>query len=79
VPRATHKVEQQIRAETLAARGLARCIHPKDLTGSGLAEAVEWALRCDRQAHAQLVRRIIPSFDGATRLTTYLSRWLGDD
>ena len=79
VPRATHKVEQQIRAETLAARGLARCIHPKDLTGPGLAEAVEWALRCDRQAHARLVDQIIPSFDGATRLTTYLSRWLGDD
>ncbi|TMH86108.1 MAG: hypothetical protein E6H42_04990 [Betaproteobacteria bacterium] len=79
VPRATHKVEQQIRAETLAARGLARCIHPKDLTGPGLAEAVEWALRCDRQAHARLVDQIIPSFDGATRLTAYLSRWLGGD
>jgi len=79
VPRATHKVEQQIRAETLAARGLAQCIHPKDLTGPGLAEAVEWALRCDRQAHARLVDQIIPSFDGATRLTAYLSRWLGGD
>jgi len=79
VPRATHKVEQQIRAETLAARGLARCIHPKDLTGPALAEALEWALRCDRQAHARLVDQIIPSFDGATRLTAYLSRWLGGD
>jgi predicted glycosyltransferase len=79
VPRATHKVEQQIRAETLAARGLARCIHPKDLTGPGLAEALEWALRCDRQEHARLVRQIIPSFDGAAKLTAYLSRWLGGD
>src|SRR5207253_6912279 len=69
----------QIRAETLAARGLAQCIHPKDLTGPGLAEALEWALRCDRQAHARLVAQIIPSFDGATRLTAYLSRWLGGD
>src|SRR6058998_1396021 len=33
VPRATHKVEQQIRAETLAARGLARWVHPRDLAG----------------------------------------------
>src|SRR5205809_728360 len=79
VPRATHKVEQQIRAETLAARGLAWCIHPNDLSGPRLAEALEWALRCDRQAHARLVRQIIPSFDGAARLTAYLSRWLGGD
>jgi len=40
---------------------------------------MEWALRCDRQAHARLVDQIIPSFDGATRLTAYLSRWLGGD
>src|SRR5213078_2995079 len=65
VPRATHKVEQQIRAETLAARGLARWIHPKDLTGPALADALEWALQCDRRAHAQRVRQVIPSFDGA--------------
>jgi len=26
-----------------------------------------------------LVRQIIPSFDGAARLTAYLSRWLGGD
>ena len=77
VPRATHKVEQRIRAETLAARGLARWVHPKELTGENLAEALEWALRQDRQAHARLVREVIPSFDGAARLTNYLSRWLG--
>src|SRR5262249_34695460 len=33
VPRATEKVEQRIRAETLAARGLAGWIHPSALTG----------------------------------------------
>src|SRR5439155_950797 len=66
VPRATHrKVEQRIRAETLAARGLARWVHPKELTGERLAEAMEWALRCDRKAHARRVRETIPSFDGA--------------
>ena len=79
VPRATHKIEQQIRAETLAAHGLARWVHPKELSGERLAEALEWALCCDRQAHAQRVRDIIPSFDGAARLTSYLSRWLGGD
>jgi len=79
VPRVTHKIEQQIRAETLAAHGLARWVHPKELSGERLAEALEWALRCDRQAHAQRVRDIIPSFDGASRLTAYLSRWLGGD
>ena len=77
VPRATHKVEQQIRAETLAAHGLARWVHPRELTGERLAQALEWALRCDRKAHALRVREIIPSFDGAVCLTNYLSRWLG--
>jgi len=78
VPRATHKkVEQRIRAETLAAHGLARWVHPKELTGENLAQALEWALGCDRKAHARLVREIIPSFDGAARLTAYLSQWLG--
>jgi len=77
VPRATHKIEQQIRAETLAARGLARWVHPKELNGKSLADALEWALRADRQSHGRLVREIIPSFDGAVRLTSYLSQWLG--
>src|SRR5207247_1346212 len=45
VPRATHKVEQQIRAETLAARGLARWVHPRDLAGPRLAEALRWGVR----------------------------------
>ena len=76
VPRATHKVEQQIRAETLAARGLARWVHPNELTGQSLAEALEWALHCDRKAHARRVREVIPSFDGAACLTNYLSPWL---
>jgi len=78
VPRATHKIEQQIRAETLAAQGLARWVHPKELNGETLADALEWALRSDRRAHAQKVRELIPSFDGASRLTAYLRRWLGE-
>src|SRR5437899_5040679 len=79
VPRATHKVEQQIRAETLAARGLARWVHPKDLAGPRLVEALRWAVGCDRRAHAERVREVIPSFDGAARLVAYLARWLGGD
>jgi predicted glycosyltransferase len=77
VPRATHKVEQQIRAETLAAQGLARWVHPKELNGETLADAVAWALRCDRRDHAARVQGLIPSFDGAVQLTRYVSRWLG--
>jgi len=77
VPRATHKIEQQIRAESLAARGLARWVHPKESNGNGLAEALEWALGRDRQAHARLVHDIIPSFDGAARLAAYLAPWIG--
>jgi predicted glycosyltransferase len=79
VPRATHKIEQQIRAETLAAHGLARWVHPKEVNGERLADALEWALCRDRRAHAGLVREILPSFDGAVRLSAYLSRWLGGD
>ena len=79
VPRATHKVEQLIRAELLAARGLARCIHPKDAGEASLAEALEWALARDRREHADRVREVFPSFDGAARLTDYLSTWLIDD
>jgi len=76
VPRATHKIEQQIRAETLAAHGLARSVHPSELSGESLAEALVWALGCDRHAHGRLVHELIPSFDGAARLTDYLSQWL---
>jgi predicted glycosyltransferase len=78
VPRANpRKAEQQIRAETLSARGLARWIHPERLTADNLAEALAWALGRNRLAHARLIREVIPSFDGAGRLTEYLSRWLG--
>jgi predicted glycosyltransferase len=76
VPRATHKIEQQIRAETLAAQGLARWVHPKQLSSNRLVEALEWALGCDRQLYARRVREVIPSFDGAARLIAHLSRWL---
>ena len=79
VPRATHKIEQTIRAQLLAARGAARCVHPRELCGESLAEALEWALRCDRRAHARLVGEVVPTFDGAVQLTAYLSRWLGAD
>jgi len=77
VPRATHKIEQQIRAETLAAYGLARCVHPRELNTESLANALEWALLCHRQTYAKRIQELIPSFDGAARLTAYLSRWLG--
>jgi predicted glycosyltransferase len=79
VPRATEKIEQRIRAEVLGAHGLARWIHPRELSGDCLAEALEWALRCDRAAHARRVHEVIPTFDGAARLTAYLSHWLGGD
>ena len=79
VPRATHKVEQRIRAEAVAAHGLARWVAPATLNEATLAGALKWALGQDRGAHARRVREVIPSFDGAVRLTAYLSRWLGGD
>jgi predicted glycosyltransferase len=77
VPRCTHKVEQRIRAETLAAHGLARWIHPEALDARRLVEDIKWALSLDRQDHGRLIRKIIPTFDGAANLTAYLGRWLG--
>jgi predicted glycosyltransferase len=76
VPRATHKVEQKIRAEILAERGVARCILPEQLNAETVSEALDWALRCDQRAHERRVRQLIPSFDGTTRATDYLSQWL---
>jgi predicted glycosyltransferase len=78
VPRVQHKLEQRIRAETMAAKGVARWVHPRDLNGSTLGEALDWALRCDRRMHARRVREAIPSFDGASHLTSYLAQWLGN-
>jgi predicted glycosyltransferase len=77
VPRATHKIEQQIRAEVLSARGLARWVHPTELGGDALAAALEWALECDQESHARRVSQVIPSFAGAARLTGHLSQWFG--
>jgi predicted glycosyltransferase len=79
VPRATHKVEQLIRAQALAAHGLARYVHPTALTDGSLVDALEWALSLDRDAYERRVREIIPEFDGAVRLTDYLSRWLDSE
>src|SRR5204863_7922432 len=59
VPRATHKVEQQLRAETLAARGLARWVHLNDLAGPLLVEALRWAVGGDRRAHAEPGREVV--------------------
>ena len=77
VPRATHKVEQKIRAELLVGQGLAKCVLPQALTADHVEGALDWALARDLQDHARRVREVIPAFDGATRLTAYLSRWLG--
>lgn len=79
VPRATHKVEQKIRAELLSGQGLARCVLPQALTPDAVAAALDWALARNLPEHARRVREVIPSFDGATRLATYLSRWLDDE
>jgi hypothetical protein len=49
------------------------------LNGQTLAESLAWALGCDRPAYAARVRELIPSFDGAARLTAYLAPWLGAD
>ena len=76
VPRATEKVEQRIRAETLAAQGLARWVAPAELDGERLARALEWALGLDPAAYARRVRSVLPSFDGAARLAAYVSGWL---
>jgi predicted glycosyltransferase len=77
VPRSTVKVEQQIRAEILAERGLAQWVHPKAMRdGTSLAAALRWALEQDRDAHARRVRGIFPSLVGGARTCAYLSEFL---
>lgn len=77
VPRATHKVEQKMRAELLADQGLAKCVLPKALTPESVEGALDWALAVDPELHTRRVRAVLPAFDGAARLTGYLSLWLG--
>ena len=76
VPRATHKVEQLLRAQTLEELDLARCVPPHTLTAERVADALDWALQLDRSDYAARVRRHIPSFDGAAALAAYLAPWL---
>ena len=78
VPRATHKVEQLIRAELLCSHGLARYVHPAEVTEENLSEGLEWALARDRRTQSNRIREVFPSFEGAAQLTGYLSRWLYD-
>ena len=79
VPRATHKVEQLIRAELLGSHGLARYVHPAEVTEDNLSQGLEWALARDRRTQSRRIREVFPSFEGAAQLTGYLSRWLYDD
>lgn len=78
VPRATHKVEQKIRAELLADQGLAKCVLPQALSAASVEGALDWALAVDPELHARRVHAVVPTFDGAAQLTSYLSRWLGE-
>jgi len=50
---------------------------PQELCADAVEGALDWALHCDRECYAARVRDTIPSFDGAVRLTAYLSSWLG--
>jgi predicted glycosyltransferase len=78
IPRATHKVEQKMRAEILADQGLAKCVLPQALSADSVEGALDWALAVDPDLHARRVRAVVPAFDGAAQLTAYLSRWLGE-
>lgn len=79
VPRANHKIEQKIRADAVAGRGLAQCVLPTELSGPHLAAALEWALGRDPVEHTRRVRWALPSFDGAARLTEHVTPWLQRD
>ena len=78
VPRATHKVEQKMRAELLTEQGLAKCVLPQALSADTVEGALDWALSVDPELHTRRVRAVVPTFDGAARLAAYLSRWLGE-
>jgi predicted glycosyltransferase len=75
-PQGRHMREQLLRAETLASRGLARCIPLESITPGALAEALRWGLGCDRAAFARKVRDLGLSFDGADRLARLIGAYL---
>jgi predicted glycosyltransferase len=68
--------EQVTRADALAARGLARCISPESLTPGALADALSWALACDRVAYERRAREAGLTFDGADRLARLIDAHL---
>jgi predicted glycosyltransferase len=76
VPRATHKVEQLLRGQLLARHDLAYCVPPQTLSAETLAAGVHWALGRDQAQHAARLHRLLPAFDGAHRLTEYVTPWL---
>jgi predicted glycosyltransferase len=78
-PQKRHMREQLLRAEALAARGVARCLPIESLTPEGLHDALRWALARDPAEYRRQVRDLGLRFDGAHQLGQYLSGFMKDD
>src|SRR5205085_5774146 len=57
-PQGSHMREQLLRAETLAARGVAHCIPLESISPDKLVDALRWGLGQDRAEFAQRVREL---------------------
>jgi len=64
IPRVLHREEQLIRAKRMEELGLARCIHPDEVTSTGLLDAIRTALRADPPLTRARAEGLIP-VDGA--------------
>jgi predicted glycosyltransferase len=71
VPRMRPRAEQQIRAERLAALGLARVLLPEQLTAERLAHEIDLSLSMPRAA-------VTLDLDGLTRVSRAIGAMLGD-
>ncbi len=72
--------EQLLRAERLAALGLAQCVPMAKITPNEIAAGLRWALACDRAAYGERIRAHGFTFEGALRLAQYAGAWLaGND
>lgn len=72
IPRVHPRLEQHIRAERLAEKGLLDMIHPADLTPDSLFEAINGSLQRPRPARAQ---DLGIKLDGAAMVCATIDRW----
>ncbi len=71
IPRVMHRQEQLIRARSMDELGLARCLHPDDVTPERLLEEIERALADPSEPLTEGRARQLVPLDGAKRFAAF--------